>query len=57
MKVMNNLKMAVAAVALLLMASCGSTKKMEGTGKVNAQDKKTETKTAEAEKEIGRAHV
>ena len=37
MKVMNNLKMAVAAVALLLMASCGSTKKMEGTGKVNAQ--------------------
>ena len=50
MKVMNNLKMAVAAVALLLMASCGSTKKMEGTGKVNAQNKKTETKAAEAEK-------
>ena len=40
MKVMNNLKMAVAAVALLLMASCGSTKKMEGTGKVNAQNRK-----------------
>lgn len=50
MKVMNNLKMAVAAVALLLMASCGSTKKMEGTGKVNAQNKKTETKAADAEK-------
>lgn len=48
MKVMNNLKMAVAAVALLLMASCGSTKKMEGTGKVNAQNRKTETKAADA---------
>ena len=48
MRVMNNLKMAVAAVALLLMASCGSTKKMEGTGKVNAQNKKTETKAADA---------
>ena len=46
MRVMNNLKMAVAAVALLLMASCGSTKKMEGTGKVNAQN--TETKAADA---------
>lgn len=50
MRVMNKMKMAVAAMALMLMASCGSTKKMEGTGKVNAQDKKTETKTAEAEK-------
>ena len=39
MRVMNNLKMAVAAVALLLMASCGSTRKMEGTGKVNAQNR------------------
>ena len=48
MRVMNNLKMAVAAVALLLMASCGSTRKMEGTGKVNAQNKKTETKAADA---------
>ena len=48
MKVMNNLKMAVAAGALLLMASCGSTRKMEGTGKVNAQNKKTETKAADA---------
>ena len=48
MKVMNNLKMAVAAVALLLMASCGSTKKMEGTGKANAQNRKTETKAADA---------
>ncbi len=26
------------------MASCGSTRKMEGTGKVNAQNRKTETK-------------
>ena len=50
MRVMNKMKMAVAAMALMLMASCGSTKKMEGTGKVNALDKKTETKTAEAEK-------
>lgn len=48
MRVMNNLKMAVAAVALLLMASCGSTRKMEGTGKVNAQNRKTETKAADA---------
>ena len=50
MRVMNKMKMAVAAMALMLMASCGSTKKMEGTGKVNAQNKKTETKAAEAEK-------
>ena len=38
------MNMAVAAAALLLMASCGTTKKMEGAGKVNANDKKTETK-------------
>ena len=40
--------MAVAAAALLLMASCGTTKKMEGAGKVNANDKKTETKTEQS---------
>lgn len=34
------MNMAVAAAALLLMASCGTTKKMEGAGKVNANDKK-----------------
>ena len=41
---MKKMNMAVAAAALLLMASCGTTKKMEGAGKVNANDKKTETK-------------
>ena len=40
--------MAVAAAALLLMASCGTTKKMEGAGKVNANDKKTETKAVQS---------
>lgn len=40
--------MAVAAAALLLMASCGTTKKMEGAGKVNANDKKTETKAEQS---------
>ncbi len=38
MRVMNNLKMAVAAGLCMLMASCGSTRKMEGTGKVNAPE-------------------
>ena len=42
------MNMAVAAAALLLMASCGTTKKMEGAGKVNANDKKTETKAEQS---------
>lgn len=45
---MKKMNMAVAAAALLLMASCGTTKKMEGAGKVNANDKKTETKAEQS---------
>ena len=45
---MNKMNMAVAAAALLLMASCGTTKKMEGAGKVNANDKKTEAKAEQS---------
>ena len=45
---MKKMNMAVAAAALLLMASCGATKKMEGAGKVNANDKKTEAKAEQS---------
>ena len=45
---MKKMNMAVAAAALLLMASCGTTKKMEGAGKVNANNKKTETKAEQS---------
>lgn len=45
---MKKMNMAVAAAALLLMASCGTTKKMEGAGKVNANDKKTEAKAEQS---------